>query len=150
MDGGDRLLRCLDWGHGRGGFAEGTTATGFYQYARGVLGGPFDLSAGLYRQYLEALMPGGSSTMTGWRNGSYLDPLSLIGADAGSEDRPPGVFGAIREHTYKSFLAFVSGRRPRAELDRFVHELNDLGLPQALDILRKEDRNLQSRRPMIR
>ena len=65
-------------------------------------------------------------------------------------ERPPGVFGAIREHTYRNVLAFISGRRPVADFDRFVKELDDLGLPQALETLRREDRAWKARRPVMR
>jgi hypothetical protein len=95
-------------------------------------------------------MPGGSATVMGWREGSYEDPLPLIGVDPASEQRLPGVFGAIREHTYRGVLEFISGQRPISELGSFDRELDELGLPDALEILRREDRALQSRQPAMR
>jgi putative aldouronate transport system substrate-binding protein len=133
--------------HGR--YAEKPAATGFYRYARGILGGPFDLDPELYRQYIEASMPGAGSTVMGWHRGSYDDPLSLVGGDSAGPEQLSAVLGAIREHTYQSVLAFVSGRRPLSEFDRFREELDKLGLQRALETLRKEDAALKARRPVL-
>ncbi len=132
----------------RGGSVEGATVEGLYGYSRGILGGPFDLSVSLYRYHLEALMPGASGVVMGWQAGSYTDPLFLLGLDGASQERLPGVFGAIREHAERNVLALISGRRPLAELDRFAKELDELGLPEALELLRREDAATRTR-PLV-
>jgi len=76
--------------------------------------------------------------------------LALIGIDFSAEGRPPGAFGEIREHTYRNVLAFISGRRPLEELDRFAEELDERGLQGALETLERAELALRSRPSLVR
>lgn len=122
----------------------------FYGFARGLIGGPYDVSADLNRQVLDVQLPGFAETVLGWNRGGAADPLSVLDADAERRDAFRKIFLPLRQHVIVNLLAFVCGQRDLAEFGRFQSEVEQMGLSEAMAIVEKADAAWRSKPTLFR
>jgi len=134
----------------RGGAKGESTWEGLYRYSRGLFGGPFDVSAELYRQQVEALMPGGEATILGWKAGAQVDPLVAIEDDPDAREALEEMLGPLQDYSNRQVLRFISGQRALSELRTFVRELDERGLEHILEILNRADEAWRRKAVLVR
>jgi putative aldouronate transport system substrate-binding protein len=129
---------------------EETTWEGLYRYTRGMFGGPFDVSAELFRQEVEALMPDSGRTIMGWAASAQTDPLATMEDDQDTREELERLLLPLRDYTNRQMLRFITGQRPLSETGRFARELDERGLGRCLEILSRADRAWRSKVVLLR
>lgn len=104
------------------------------QFSRALLGGPFEESGALVSQ-LRSRTFATESEPTPWVEHA-VEPVDLVMRyDRGRSEEFNRIMEPIISHARASFTAFVIGQRPLDEFDRFVSEIEALGLNEAISII---------------
>ncbi len=105
------------------------------KYSRILFGGPFERSGRLLAQLRRREGDREVGEADPWLTGSWRPPETVFTYDAGRREEYRRLIGPIRRRARTGFAAFVTGRRPLAEFDDYVRDIEALGVADAISLI---------------